>query len=350
MTGTVNPNMLILAREARGYNQKDVSERTGVSVSNISKMENEAYATSQSYLESIAQATDFPLSFFYQQGDILPDATSYRKREKVAQKVLNPIQAKVNIIRTNVQQLLPLSTLELPKLPVIEVTETVTPEAIAGKLRKFWKMGEPVIGNVVELLEAHGILVATFSFGTDRVDSRCMLTEDGQPIIFYNKTMLGDRQRWSLVYELGHLVMHIFTPAKNGQDINHEANLFAAELLMPEKEIKKDFGNQSITVPLLAELKRKWGVSMIALLYRADNLGFLSENQKKYLINQFNTSHIRKREPPELDVPVGKPQLIKKIISDYRKTHKLSLEQTADFFSLRPAEFMEWYDLDTKNA
>ena len=44
---------------------------------------------------------------------------------------------------------------------------------------------------------------------------------------------------------------------------------------------------------------------MIALLYRADDLGFVTANQKRYLLQQFNKLKIRRREPQELDVPTS---------------------------------------------
>src|SRR6185369_4316254 len=109
---------------------------------------------------------------------------------------------------------------------------------------------------------------------------RSMLTDQKQPVIFTNRAMLGDRLRFTLAYELGHLVMHTSGSANLGESIGHEANLFAAEFLMPEKDILPDFKDKHITLQLLAELKKKWKVSMQSLLYRADSLGLIDYNQK----------------------------------------------------------------------
>lgn len=117
---------------------------------------------------------------------------------------------------------------------------------------------------------------------------------------------MGDRLRFSLAFQLGHLVMHTYSPVPADREISHEANLFAAELLMPEETIREDFMD-GITLPILAQLKRKWKVSMISLLYRADDLGFLTPNQKRYLVQQFNDAKIRRREPVELDVAKNNP-------------------------------------------
>src|SRR5206468_2940906 len=110
-----------------------------------------------------------------------------------------------------------------------------------------------------------------FEFPTHRIDSRTIFTKGGIPVIAINKLHLADRQRFSLAYELGHLVLHTKTFPASDRDISHEANLFAASLLMPEKEIKPDLSKEKIlTIEQLAELKRKWKVSMQALLYRGN--------------------------------------------------------------------------------
>ena len=71
-----------------------------------------------------------------------------------------------------------------PTIPVMEVTEKQTPEKIAHKLRTIWNVETPIIENLTSLIEDHNIITATFPFGTDRVDSRSILTDYKFPIIF----------------------------------------------------------------------------------------------------------------------------------------------------------------------
>ena len=174
------------------------------------------------------------------------------------------------------------------------------------------------------------------------VDSRTILTDDKFPIIFFNDSLLGDRQRFSLAYELGQLIMHSSSIVPLERSVSHEANAFAAEFLMPEKDIKEDFKN-GITVPLLGELKRKWKVSMIALLYRADDLGFVTPNQKRYLLQQFNQLKIRRSEPQELEIAKEEPWLMKSWIADFRAKTKVSVVEMAALLYLNVDEFLELY-------
>jgi Zn-dependent peptidase ImmA (M78 family)/DNA-binding XRE family transcriptional regulator len=342
MTGIVNPNMIVLARESRGWNQAELADKIGMSPTNLSKIERNDIGIQKEVLETIANETSFPIQFFYQPGTILPDNLSYRKRETVTQKLITLINAQINIIRRHTQFLSIALNIQSHDIPNMAVTEKQTPEKIAIKLRQLWNIDSVVIDDLSKILEDHGIVISTFDFGAGRVDSRSILTDDKLPIIFFNKTLLGDRQRFTLAYELGQLIMHTFNAVSTDRDISHEANAFAAEFLMPAKFIKEDFRN-GVTIPILGELKRKWKVSMIALLYRADDLGFVTPNQKRYLIQQFNQLKIRRREPIELDIPTEQPKLMKRWIADYRAKTKLGVVEMAALLCLNVDEFLELY-------
>ena len=342
MTGIINPNMIVLAREARGLTQAELAEEIGISATNLSKMERADIGISNSLVETISDKTCFPPHFFYQAGDIVPENLNYRKREVVAQKLITPIHAKVNIVRKHVHFLTMALNIQNTPVPVMEVTEAQTPQIIAAKLRKLWKVETPIIADLTKLIEDNGIVIKSFPFNTDRVDSRSILTDDKFPIIFFNESLLGDRQRFSLAYELGQLIMHTFSIVPLDRSVSHEANAFAAEFLMPAQEIITDF-KDGVTIPLLGELKRKWKVSMIALLYRADDLGLLSPNQKRYLIQQFNQLKIRRREPMELDIAKEQPRLIQRWIADFRSKTKLGVVEMAALLFLNVDEFLELY-------
>jgi Zn-dependent peptidase ImmA (M78 family)/transcriptional regulator with XRE-family HTH domain len=342
MTGIVNTEMIVLAREARGLSQAELAEQVGMSATNLSKIERNDIGVQEGIVEKISEATHFPPSFFSQAGEIVPDNLGYRRRQTVPQKLLTPINAWVNLVRRHCRFLYGALDLKAPQIPVLEVTEEQNPEQIASKVRQLWGIKTPVIENLTAVLEDKGIAIGSFNFGTERVDSRTVLADKRFPVIIYNSTILGDRQRFSLAYELGQLVMHTFNAVPFDRDITKEASAFAAALLLPADEIKKDF-EPGITIPLLGELKRKWKTSMIALLYRADDLGLLTPNQKRYLLQQFNQLKIRRREPIELDIPAEQPRLIKSWVKEYSTRHQLGTAQMAALFGLYVDEFMELY-------
>lgn len=338
----INPKMLALAREARGYSQADLADKSGVSRSNISRFEQDSLNMSSELIGKILGVLKFQESLFYTDMDVLPPAL-YRRRDTVAAKTLMQIDANINLDQLNIANLLNAMKWEAPKIPSLPVSETGSPEESAIKLRKAWKMPKGVIENLTEVLEAHGIINVPMDFDTERVDSRSILIDDKFPVIFYNKRLLGDRLRFTLAYELGHIVMHTRTPFISFNDLSKETNLFAAEFLMPRESILKDL-NENLDVELLARLKGKWKASMHAILYRAEDLKVITENKKRYLINQFNALKIRKREPKELDLVIEHGHLLRDLITKYRTKQKVSIKQMAEFFHLLEDDFLTRYN------
>ncbi len=342
MNPEINPNMIVLAREARGLTQQELAEKLNLHKANVSRLENGTTNIHQETLMAISAATSYPPQFFMQNGGSMPANLAYRKRQQVPARLLTPIEAKMNIIRRHVQFITRALDKEVAKLPVYEVTVERTPWLIAELVRKQWNILDVNIENLTTVLETQGIIISSFDFGTERVDSKGMMTDDKYPIIFLNKNLLGDRLRYSLAYELAQLLMHTFSVVPADRDISREANQFAAAFLMPECEIRKDF-EMGITLPLLGELKRKWKVSMISLLYRADDLGLLTPNQKRYLIQQFNEQKIRRREPMELDVPKEEPTLLKRLMKKYIKEYELDINQMATILAIPIDDYLDYY-------
>lgn len=339
----INPKMVVLARESRGVSQKELAEKLNTSPGFICKVETDNKSLPEETLIRMSKFLKYPVDFFYQEGEaFLPMSLNYRKRDHVSAKVLVPLEAQLNLYRLNIETLSQKLKFPASNIPILDLKKLGSEEQVAKQLRKEWKMPKGAVENLTELLEANGIIVISFDFGTERVDSRTILTKDKQPIIVVNKAHHADRQRFSLAYELGHLVMHTHTLPSHERDISHEANMFAAGFLLPESEVKKDF-EKGVTIALLGELKRKWKVSMQSLLFRSADLGFLTENQKKYLLAQFNQQNIRRREPIELDFPKEKPHLLSNLVMKYKNAHKYSAKELAASLHLEVEEFMSKY-------
>ena len=334
--------MITVARESRGLSQLQLAEKLDLSTSHMSRIEQDFIEVGENHLKSISTVLNYPEEFFYQEGETLPPALALRKRNIVAQKVLLPIDAQVNIYRLTIEKLIKASSYSDINLPVLDIEKLGSPAEAARKLRKLWKMEKGVIDNLTKVLEDNGLFLINFDFNTDRVDGMSILADSKFPIMFSNKRSLGDRQRFTLAYELGHLVMHLQTNPSFTRDISHEANEFAAEFLMPEKDIKGDF-KDGVTLNILADLKRKWKVSMQALLYRANDIDVITDNQKRYLINQFNSMNIRRREPAELDIPRENPMKLRDMITNYKTKQRLNVKQLALFFNSNEDEFLSKY-------
>jgi Zn-dependent peptidase ImmA (M78 family) len=98
----------------------------------------------------------------------------------------------------------------------------------------------------------------------------------GRPVVYIRQTDAAVHRRFSVAHELGHLMLD--PPGqydRTYQDVQPSrretrANNFAAELLMPEVEVR-GWAHQWTVVPEL--LAPTFGVSKLAMLFRLKNLG-----------------------------------------------------------------------------
>lgn len=111
---------------------------------------------------------------------------------------------------------------------------------------------------------------------TDRKVSAFSSDAGSHPIVLLASDKADKaRGRFDAAHELGHLLLHPDTEP-GSKLVEEQANRFAAELLMPREQII-DRLPRRIDWGKFQELKREWGVSLRALVYRARHLGLLSE-------------------------------------------------------------------------
>jgi len=341
MTQPFNSKALTLARESRGLTQKELSELVRIPQSNLSKYENGYYNTiDEESLKKLSDGLRYPPNFFKQQLEIFQPNLYYRKRVTVSSKLLSVAEATMNIYRANIQKLLQGGELQNSTLPTLD-DQRGNPQEVAAFLRQFWKIPRGAIDNLTKRLEDNGIIVVETDFLTDKIDGRSMTTERGNYILFYNKHLSGDRQRFTLAHELGHIMMHLSLPPVADVDVEKEANLFASEFLMPEREIKPHLVGRKLSIAVLADMKRVWKTSMQAILKWAEIIGAISTNHARYLWSQISTMGIKKKEP--IEIPVERPTLLKEIIDAFIKQLSYSREEIANMLCLNLEDFMDKY-------
>ncbi|MBY8877482.1 XRE family transcriptional regulator [Actinacidiphila acidipaludis] len=195
----------------------------------------------------------------------------------------------------------------LPRLSV-DVDDVVSsvPEEAARLLRKHWDLKAGPIGHLVRLAENNGVVVVFSPVQVAAVDAYSF-DHDYRPTIVLNPAKEDYyRQRFDVAHELGHLVMHV--DAEPGSKVvENQAHRFAAELLLPESEVR-DLLPSKANWRVLASLKEAYGVSLQALLYRARSLGVMSDVTYRNAIAYLSSKGWRRREPGEMPA-VEQPSL-----------------------------------------
>lgn len=175
-----------------------------------------------------------------------------------------------------------------------------------------------LIREMVEnLLERHGIKEGAvpvddiardlgIEVTRDRVDSELsgfiVRDQDSKKVVIgANKSHHAHRQRFTVAHELGHFLLHKGQPvhldedntraafrvnmrsaesATGEDDDEREANLFAAELLMPASFLRRDLEGKDVDLlgggEFLIKLARKYEVSVQALTFRLANLRYIT--------------------------------------------------------------------------
>lgn len=310
-----NSALLLTARQYRGLSQSSLSKVTGINQGYYSRIENGLLPDnpSEDSVSRIAKALNFPVTFFFQNDPILGLPISvhpmYRKSSKVGEKALSILNAELNIRSFQLRRLLNAVEIEPElELPRLDVDDSGGASRVAEMVRRAWKLPSGPIPDLMSLVEMSGCVVVWCDFDTP-VDGVTFKFSDLPHCIFLNKSAPPDRVRFSLAHELGHIVMHR-VPTDN---IENEANLFASELLMPEKDIKRHLSGK-LTIEKLVRLKLLWKVSIQALMYRAKQINAITDNQYVYLKRIINKNGWQLREPSDTDFPYEEPSLSVDII------------------------------------
>lgn len=298
------PERLKRAREAAGLSLRALAEQVGVSQTAIKKYEDGVNTPDSSQLIKLAKALSVRGEYFFRPFTIQLDAeVEYRKRANTPEKLLKRIRADVEEQAerwhelANLYPQFPVKPFAVPAglLATVQTLDEV--EQVAAKVRECWKLGEDPITDLVDVLEEHGILVIFTALDAESKFDGLAATIETQPVIVVAQHWAGDRQRFTLAHELGHLMLH--GRLADGIEEEKACNRFAGAFLLPATAIQRQLGQQRRMLEWqeLYMLKHEFGLSMAACLYRSSDTAILSPDVTKSLYQQFAIRGWRKQEP-----------------------------------------------------
>jgi len=318
---TINPEMIVVARESRGWTQRELAAELKVSQASWSKYELGMLRIPDDLVLTLATKLDYDPDFFCQTGTLVGLAGDflYRRKAHVAAKVRRRVQAEVNIRRMQIERLMRRADIARDDLPF----PAIQPEEMDGRIdriaqevRRIWRMPIGPVRNVTAHIENAGGIVFVVDFETDLIDGTNVRRPGEPPMLFVNSKVPGDRHRYNLAHELAHTVMHFGTVFDDAED---QANQFAAELLMPRSVIRSDLRNLDLAGA--AQLKTVWGVSMAAIIKRAFDLGTITQSTYRRLFTALNARGLRTREP--LEIPFETPAVFQTLIDVHRRSFQM---------------------------
>lgn len=322
----INCARLKEARLFRKMTLADLAQAVGVNKQAISQFENCKSSPEPMTLRRIADALEFPYSFFVETEDVSTIGNTYfralyssKKKDLAAQQIKAKYVAKIHSVLSSKVKFKPLN------LPHFDADKTITIEDIAMQTRQYWNLGDAPIANMVSLLERNGIIVGEFATNSRGIDAFYQYYEEGgHPtycVILGTDKKSFYRRQFNCAHELGHILLHERYSDLNEIDREEfreredQANAFAAAFLLPEKAFGNDVAAYPNRLSHYVELKKKWNVSIMAMIMRAYSLGYLSSNQYSYLMRQMSTRGYRQIEPLDNSIEYKHPCALKQSIN-----------------------------------
>jgi Zn-dependent peptidase ImmA (M78 family) len=294
-----NPRRLGLARMRRRLTAKALSEKTGLAADTISRLENGSNPPDETTVDKLAKALDFPIEFFsdHDPEDINTDAVSFRSFSKMSAKERDAA-ISAGCLGLQLSEWIE-ERFRLPQPNLIDLSYETNPEAAAVALRQHWGLGERPISNMLALLETQGIRLFSLSENTASVNA-FSFWRDEKPFIFLNNFKTAESSIYDSAHELGHLVLHKHGDPKETRSAEREANSFASAFLMPAKDVRSR-APRRINADSVLVAKGRWRVSAMALAYRLNFLGLLSEWQYKSTCIELSKRGYRVGEPQGIE-------------------------------------------------
>ena len=277
------------AREMKYLSMAALSHLLGGAVSPqaIYKYEAGKMLPGSGLLAELSKVLDVPVDFFFRPFNVSISGIEFRKKSKLGVKERRSIEG---LSADRVERYVEIEDIsglkhynQMLRFPVKDENDVL---GAVRDLRNNWGLEQYGIVNVIKLLEDHGVIVIEFEAGKD-FDGLSGRAND-IPVIVLNKNFpSAERRRFTALHELGHLVMDI-DEQTDDRRVESLCNLFASEMLLPREAFKKEVGDiyhRQISLSEFAEVQRKYGISIDALMYKAKETQMIPESKyRSYFI------------------------------------------------------------------
>jgi Zn-dependent peptidase ImmA (M78 family)/transcriptional regulator with XRE-family HTH domain len=345
---TINPRMLIVAREAQGLAQSDLARVSGLAQSTISKAENGLRPLPVGDVQRVAEILRVSPGLLSWPDEVYGFGSAsffHRKQQSLSQRALRKIQARVNLLSMRFQRLRDGLAVDTSlAVPHIDVDEVAGPNEVARRMRATWRLPMGPIGNLVNIIEAAGGVVARWSFDTHRINAISVWYPGSGPLFVLNGALSAERQRFVLAHELGHMVMHEEEPPREAAE--READIFAEEMLMPEAEVARDL--HAIDVRKAIALKPYWRVPMQSLILRAEHLGVITTRRSRSLHAYMNKAGYLTVEP--MPLAREEPQVLREMLRIHLTEHHYTTAELAEILGMVEEDLLAELPVPSKHA
>lgn len=341
------PDRLKEARMARGLSVIELSKVLNVTRQAIFKYENGGMLPSQDVLKKYVDILEFPIRFYITPVENFGHTESkilFRSLLKSTDGARGKLEVRAKwmgrVFRL-LEDYLDFPAVRIKRQGFSEEYDDYEIEEIAKNIRLQLGLGEGPISNLDTVLENNGVLISRMSVKVDNTDA-CSQWQGDRPFIFLTSDKNSAvRSRFDLAHELGHFILH---DVDNTEELNKkrfmqmesEAHRFASAFLMPAGSFSQEVMSTSISY--FIELKKRWKVSVAAMIYRCKDLEILSESQISYLWRQLTAKGYRRHEPLDDIIEYEEPFMLRsavELLDEHKILKPISIQ---NYLELPPDE------------
>ena len=347
------PDRLKSARKMNSFSLQDLSDRLNNTISkqDLNRLELGTIQPDSRMLVELSNVLKVSIDYFLKENTISLENVEFRKLTKLPKKYQEAVKSKT---QEYLERYIELENLmgEICNPPFqfqeYKINSESDIENAAMSFRNTLNIGDDPIFNINELIEEHGIKVfktlelPSFSGMSAYINNSIM-------VLVYNDmpTISLVRKRFTILHEVAHLYLDL---SKFDEKTSEKlCDKFASAVLLPEIHLRKYFGGKRETVYIkeLESIKSYFGISLSAIMYRAKDLGLISEHYCKYFFIKYNQLY-KNKEIYGYEGIENSDRFIQMIMRGIAQ-EVISTTKGASLYNLKLGDFREKY-LDSVTA
>lgn len=315
-----NGEKLKRARLFRGLTIKELAEAIDVSKQAVSQYEKNSVPRPDKMM-ALVRVLKFPKKYFYEESrDLQFGEVFYRSQATTTKKDKYRLDESISLLGVIYKFF--DEYIDFPKFDVLPKDDYTDVEELASKLREYWGIGNAPIKNMVNLLENKGFLTTTFKLDSLKVDafSTTVYKDNGDVdrviIVLGNDKPSAVRRNFNVAHELGHFYfdegnVELSNMVRDEyRDMENKAHEFAGALLLPKDAFISDVNYDPKDILTYYNIKKKWNVSISAMIVRAYKLNIINNKEYQNLMKSLNRRKWRINEPFDNEIVRAAPYVL----------------------------------------
>lgn len=299
---SINRDRILWCANERGLSLDDVGMESGVPAQALTRLMDDGVGLTFAQLRKLADYFGRGVLFFLDEGPVDEariHTVQYRTLTNQKPELSHTIRKLIERVERQRELYLALrEELHEDDYPVFKPVNVMAdqPAVAAATVRDWLSLGQANTFDAFRAaVEARGILVfrsngyaGRWQIAKDSPILGFSLYSDVCPVIVVKKSRWEAQQTFSLMHELGHLLLHRSSSIDDDADMHshvgreRDANAFAGHLLVPNArlaQVRDDDRPNAVELfdSWLAPYRQKWGVSGEVILRRLLDAGRLSQ-------------------------------------------------------------------------